>query len=139
MTDFCGPSLCQQCTHCTWLKCYWGMCTLAFTVTFPQCIMSTMHTLHLALVLLGNVCIGLHCNYWRTYAFWTRRGVKSGFSNSVWGSHILLAACRRNEYAREEGEQGIFTGALLKSLKHFAAGDLPPTYDSLMKHLNMPD
>ncbi len=71
---FCGPSLCQQCTHCTWLKCYWGMCTLAFTVTFPQCIMSTMHTLHMALVLLGNVHIGLHCNYWRTYTFWTRRG-----------------------------------------------------------------
>ncbi len=65
--------------------------------------------------------------------------IKSGFSNSVWGSHILLAACRCNEYAREEDEQGIFTGALLKSLKHFASGDLPPTYDSLMKHLNMPD
>ncbi len=100
---FCGPSLCQQCTHCTWLKCYWGMCTLAFTVTFPQCIMSTMHTLHMALVLLGNVHIGLHCNYWRTYTFWTRRGAlvpsyrDGNFSSCTLpprGSHPLLLGNR---------------------------------------------
>ncbi len=76
--------------------------------------------------------------YSREYRTKLYQDKKSSFSNSVSGSHILLAACSRNESAREIGEQGIFTGALLKSLKHFATGDLPPTYDSLMKHLNMP-
>ncbi|KAK0475329.1 caspase domain-containing protein [Armillaria luteobubalina] len=67
---------------------------------------------------------------------------KSNFSHySFWGSHVLLAACERRQEAREEDSQGIFTGTLLKSLKHFASEDLTPTYDSLMKHLshNMPD
>ncbi len=87
---FCGPSLCQQCTYCTWLKCYWGMCTLAFTVTFPQCIISTMHMLYLALVLLGNMHIGLHCNYWRTYTFWTWRGEIMSMSKESWGNRQIL-------------------------------------------------
>ncbi len=78
--------------------------------------------------------------YSREYRTRLYQDKKSGFSHhSFWGSHVLLAACKIKQEAREEGEQGIFTSALLKSLKYFASKDLIPTYDSLMKHLSMPN
>ncbi|KAK0445831.1 caspase domain-containing protein [Armillaria borealis] len=60
---------------------------------------------------------------------------KSGFSASYFPSHVLLAACKRTQTAWEDGNNGIFTAALLKSLRNVASSDLPPTYDSLMKSL----
>ncbi|KAK0457436.1 caspase domain-containing protein [Desarmillaria tabescens] len=63
----------------------------------------------------------------------------AGFSSSFWGSHILLAACGHNQAAREKDKKGIFTTTLLSALRELASGDPPPTYDSLMKGLRMPD
>ncbi|SJL08001.1 uncharacterized protein ARMOST_11360 [Armillaria ostoyae] len=78
--------------------------------------------------------------YSREYRTRLYQEKKSGFSHhSFWGSHVLLAACKSKQDAREEGEQSIFTSALLKPLKYFASKDLIPMYDSLMKHLSMPD
>ncbi|PBK63111.1 hypothetical protein ARMSODRAFT_980290 [Armillaria solidipes] len=61
------------------------------------------------------------------------RSVQEGVS--YFGSHVLLAACRRTEFAWEDGNNGLFTTALLSSLRKVASSDLPPTYDSLMKRL----
>ncbi len=62
---------------------------------------------------------------------------ESGFSDS-YGSHVLLAACRRTETAWEKDKNGIFTTALLSSLRSFDPRDLPPSYDSLMQNIQMP-
>ncbi|KAK0504441.1 hypothetical protein EDD18DRAFT_502339 [Armillaria luteobubalina] len=60
-----------------------------------------------------------------------------GFSDS-YGSHVLLAACKRTETAWEKDKGGIFTAALLSSLKSdFARKNPPPSYDSLMRNLKM--
>ncbi|PBK84250.1 hypothetical protein ARMGADRAFT_615393 [Armillaria gallica] len=62
---------------------------------------------------------------------------ESGFSDS-YGSHVLLAACRRTETAWEKDKSGIFTAALLGSLRSFDPRDLPPSYDSLMQIIQIP-
>ncbi|PBK84254.1 hypothetical protein ARMGADRAFT_615488 [Armillaria gallica] len=61
------------------------------------------------------------------------RSVQEGVS--YFGSHVLLAACRRTQIAWEDGNNGIFTTALLRSLRKAASSDLQPTYDSLMNGL----
>ncbi|KAK0445813.1 caspase domain-containing protein [Armillaria borealis] len=59
----------------------------------------------------------------------------SGFSNSFFRSHVLLAACKHGQTAREQNREGVFTKALLRALKELSPGDPPPTYLSLIKHL----
>ncbi|SJL08002.1 uncharacterized protein ARMOST_11361 [Armillaria ostoyae] len=59
-----------------------------------------------------------------------------GLSNSLFGSHVLLAACNRNHTAREEDGEGIFTTAFLESLRCYTSRDSLPTYDLLMKDLS---
>ena len=62
----------------------------------------------------------------------------SGFGNKHDHSHVLLAACGRDQSAYETDDlsHGIFTAALLKFFEH---GKLEEeTYDSLMESLNMP-
>ncbi len=55
-----------------------------------------------------------------------------------WDSHVLLAACKHTQSAWEIDESGIFTEALLKSLRcEPSVGVL--TYASLMQHLEMPE
>ncbi|PBK84253.1 hypothetical protein ARMGADRAFT_974392 [Armillaria gallica] len=61
------------------------------------------------------------------------RSVREGVS--YFGSHVLLAACKRTQIAWEDGNNGIFTTALLRSLRNVASSDLQPTYDSLMNGL----
>ncbi|KAK0243749.1 caspase domain-containing protein [Armillaria nabsnona] len=56
-------------------------------------------------------------------------------SVSYFGLHILLAACRRTQIAWEDGNNGIFTTTLLRSLRNVASSDLQPTYNSLMNGL----
>ncbi|PBK81397.1 hypothetical protein ARMGADRAFT_1068548 [Armillaria gallica] len=58
---------------------------------------------------------------------------KSGFSGSLWYSHVLLAACSRRESAIEEYQEGVFTRALLKVLEENNIKEL--TYQSLMQHV----
>ncbi|KAK0451477.1 caspase domain-containing protein [Armillaria borealis] len=60
----------------------------------------------------------------------------SGFSGALWDSHILLAACGRNQYAWEENERGLFTDALLEGMEKTPISQL--TYRSLMYNLKMP-
>lgn len=50
------------------------------------------------------------------------------------GSHILVAACKETEVAREEGRRGRFTNALLELLKQ--EGRLETlTYTDILKHI----
>ncbi|PBL03172.1 hypothetical protein ARMGADRAFT_1069725 [Armillaria gallica] len=65
-------------------------------------------------------------------------GVKitSGFSGSLWDSHVLLAACDRRQSAWEVDGHGIFTRALLKIMGKNAINEL--TYRSLIHRLVMP-
>ncbi|KAK0469386.1 caspase domain-containing protein [Desarmillaria tabescens] len=65
-------------------------------------------------------------------------GVKitSGFSGSLWDSHVLLAACNRRQSAWEVDGQGIFTRALLKIMGKNPVNEL--TYRSLIHRLVMP-
>ncbi len=44
-----------------------------------------------------------------------QRGLRVS-SDYIAGSHILLAACKRDEYAREVNKRGLFTKALLEAL-----------------------
>ncbi|KAK0484889.1 caspase domain-containing protein [Armillaria novae-zelandiae] len=62
--------------------------------------------------------------------------VASGFSGSLWDSHILLAACNRRQSAWEVDGQGIFTKALLKIMRKNPISEL--TYRSLIHRLVMP-
>ncbi|KAK0194259.1 caspase domain-containing protein [Armillaria mellea] len=62
--------------------------------------------------------------------------VTSGFSGSLWDSHVLLAACNRRQSAWEVDGQGIFTKALLKIMRKSPISEL--TYRSLMHRLVMP-
>ncbi|KAK0498876.1 caspase domain-containing protein [Armillaria luteobubalina] len=55
---------------------------------------------------------------------------KSGFSGSLWYSHVLLAACSRREFALEEYQEGVFTRALLNVLNNNDLKKL--TYRSLI-------
>ncbi|KAK0500063.1 caspase domain-containing protein [Armillaria luteobubalina] len=65
-------------------------------------------------------------------------GVKitSGFSGSLWDSHVLLAACNRRQSAWEVDGHGIFTRALLKIMGKTPVNEL--TYRSLIHRLVMP-
>ncbi|KAK0194153.1 hypothetical protein F5146DRAFT_1183776, partial [Armillaria mellea] len=65
-------------------------------------------------------------------------GVKitSGFSGSLWDSHVLLAACNRRQSAWEVDGHGIFTRALLKIMEKSTINEL--TYRSLVHRLVMP-
>ncbi|PBK63211.1 hypothetical protein ARMSODRAFT_1007875 [Armillaria solidipes] len=58
---------------------------------------------------------------------------KSGFSGSLWYSHVLLAACGRRESAMEEYKEGVFTRALLNVLEENNLKEL--TYQSLMQYV----
>ncbi|KAK0451584.1 hypothetical protein EV421DRAFT_1044539 [Armillaria borealis] len=62
--------------------------------------------------------------------------VTSGFSGSLWDSHVLLAACNRRQSAWEVDGQGLFTRALLKIMRKNPINGL--TYRSLMHRLVMP-
>ncbi|PBL03058.1 hypothetical protein ARMGADRAFT_1069624 [Armillaria gallica] len=62
--------------------------------------------------------------------------ITSGFSGSLWDSHVLLAACNRHEMAWEEYGQGFFTQALLETMEKNPVSEL--TYRSLMHRLVMP-
>ncbi|TFK31409.1 caspase domain-containing protein [Crucibulum laeve] len=65
-------------------------------------------------------------------------GVAQGFSGKFHASHVLLAACGRDQSAYEDPKtgSGLFTQALLKILGGHDIEDL--TYTSLMHKLNMP-
>jgi hypothetical protein len=63
--------------------------------------------------------------------------IASGFGNAHDHSHVLLAACGREQSAFEldDGSHGIFTSRLLK---FFESGRLEETYESLVESLHMP-
>ncbi|KAK0469283.1 caspase domain-containing protein [Desarmillaria tabescens] len=62
--------------------------------------------------------------------------VMSGFSGSLWDSHVLLAACNRRQSAWEVDGHGIFTRELLKIMGKNPINEL--TYRSLIHRLIMP-
>ncbi|KZV65119.1 hypothetical protein PENSPDRAFT_690182 [Peniophora sp. CONT] len=63
--------------------------------------------------------------------------VLSGFFMSGSSSHVLLAACRESEHARERQSQGMFTGVLLEALREVATDKV--TYRELMARIrNIP-
>ncbi len=59
--------------------------------------------------------------------------IGSGFSGSLWDSHVLLAACERRGSAWEVDGHGLFTRALLEILDKNPVNEL--TYRSLMDRL----
>ena len=59
--------------------------------------------------------------------------VVSGFAKYGLSSHVLLAACREGEKAREENRRGKFTGALLHVLRQVETHKL--TYKDLMQRI----
>jgi len=65
-------------------------------------------------------------------------GISQGFSGKFYGSHVLLAACGRDEVAYEDPRKGggLFTYSLLKTLSSSGVHDL--TYTALMHSLSMP-
>ncbi|KZV62928.1 hypothetical protein PENSPDRAFT_230413 [Peniophora sp. CONT] len=66
-------------------------------------------------------------------------GVAAGFAHSGTRSHVLLAACREGEKAQEDEGGGVFTRALLDTLR--TLGTSHTTYQSLMQRigeLNIP-
>ncbi|KAF8153270.1 caspase domain-containing protein [Crassisporium funariophilum] len=75
-------------------------------------------------------------------AIWSRGtrsgGIADGFSGKFHASHILLAACGRDQFAREDPrtKRGLFTYSLLKVLESNSIEDL--TYTSLMHKMKMP-
>ncbi|KAF8182905.1 caspase domain-containing protein, partial [Pholiota molesta] len=64
-----------------------------------------------------------------------RRGIRvaSDYVASGQRSHILLAACRSNEYAREANNRGVFTQALLQVLPGLDISTI--TYKELLKRI----
>ncbi|PPQ68613.1 hypothetical protein CVT24_005431 [Panaeolus cyanescens] len=74
--------------------------------------------------------------------FWTHAsrggGVAEGFQGRNQNSHVMLAACGRDQFAREsvKTRRGLFTFALLKALESEDISTL--TYTSLMHKLRMP-
>ena len=60
------------------------------------------------------------------------RGTKfhAGFAHKGLMSHVLLAACHSDELAFERTSGGLFTDALLKTLKHIGFDKL--TYTTLL-------
>jgi hypothetical protein len=65
-------------------------------------------------------------------------GIAEGFSGKFHASHVLLAACGRDQSAWEDPKsgQGLFTQSLLKLLGRRDVESL--TYTSLMHNLKMP-
>ncbi|VDB92293.1 unnamed protein product [Peniophora sp. CBMAI 1063] len=65
------------------------------------------------------------------------RGCKktTGFLRSGLSSHVLLAACREDELAYEQGGRGLFTRALLCALRSVSAHKI--TYQELMKSITI--
>jgi hypothetical protein len=63
------------------------------------------------------------------------RGIRvaSDYGASGQRSHILLAACRSNEYAREANNRGVFTQALLQVLPGLDISTI--TYKELLKRI----
>ena len=63
------------------------------------------------------------------------RGAKfhPGFARSGLRSHVLLAACHSGETAFERTGRGLFTEALLKTLKLFGIGKLK--YNTLLDQM----
>ena len=57
------------------------------------------------------------------------RGIKiqSGFARKSYRSHVLLAACHSEDLAVERTSRGLFTDALLKTLKHIGIDKLKYT------------
>ena len=69
----------------------------------------------------------------------TRGGnIADGFCAKLNASHVLLAACGRDEFAREHPvtKQGIFTASLIKAFKENDINAL--SYTSLIHKLQMP-
>lgn len=75
----------------------------------------------------------------------TARAVRtaSGFGGKFDRSHVLLAACGRDQHSIENKDgappHGIFTEALLKFLNNSRRRLDRETYVTLMKRLDMPD
>ena len=75
-------------------------------------------------------------------SIWSRElrsgGIAAGFSGKFHGSHVLLAACGRDQFAFESPREhrGLFTMSLMKVLKSEEFNTL--TYVSLMHKLRMP-
>ena len=57
----------------------------------------------------------------------------SGFSRKGLRSHVLLAACRSQELAYERTSRGVFTVALIKTLKDIGVDKL--TYATLFDRM----
>lgn len=62
--------------------------------------------------------------------------VAQGFSGTGRDSHIILAACSRNQFAYEKQGHGLFTTAVLGALSQPASEQL--TYASLIHRLVIP-
>lgn len=84
----------------------------------------------------GEITISARCDF-SIYSGRTSRSRKSSqsttntnFSGSLWDSHILLAACGRNQKAWEKQKKGLFTHALLQAVRETPRTYL--TYRSLM-------
>ncbi len=58
------------------------------------------------------------------------------FGSSLLDSHVLLTACSPLQFAYESQGKGIFTYALLKTIKEWPLHNL--SYKSLIHHLDMP-
>lgn len=59
--------------------------------------------------------------------------VRAGFSNRALRSHVFLAACGENEVAWEREGRGVFTNALLETLRQFGPDGM--TYAGLVQKL----
>jgi hypothetical protein len=76
------------------------------------------------------------------FRIWSRElrstKVAQGFSGKHNESHVLLAACGREQAAFEDPHtrSGLFTGSLLRTLDLLGVYDL--TYTALVHHLSMP-
>ncbi|KAF8436543.1 caspase domain-containing protein [Boletus edulis BED1] len=83
--------------------------------------------------------VDLHCNIPETlddYIWGSRHGkMAHGFAYHGLRSHVLLAACGETELAYEHGGRGLFTSALLATLKSCAVNDL--TYAGLLDRIQL--
>ena len=60
--------------------------------------------------------------------------IADGFSGKFNASHVLLAACGREQVAREDSKQGIFTSRLMQVFRDDDINKL--TYTSLIHKMN---
>ena len=54
-------------------------------------------------------------------------------------AHMLLAACQQDQFAAEDGGQGVFTKELLRVLRSHASGIGNLTYAGVMLQMRMPN